>query len=111
MLSSLVQWNAGAGAMTSSARLRWEYTGGSELFVELGLGAAVASRAVPSRGTAFNFLLQAGGGFVRPLTSRASIVAGGRLWHLSNGGLIRNQSRNPDIEGVGGYVGLQVHFR
>ena len=33
LISSLVQWNAGAGTLTSSARLRWEYTGGSELFV------------------------------------------------------------------------------
>jgi len=33
VISSLVQWNAGAGSLTSSARLRWEYTGGSELFV------------------------------------------------------------------------------
>jgi hypothetical protein len=33
LISSLVQWNGGAGTLTSSARLRWEYTGGSELFV------------------------------------------------------------------------------
>jgi hypothetical protein len=33
VISSLVQWNAGASSLTSSARLRWEYTGGSELFV------------------------------------------------------------------------------
>jgi hypothetical protein len=33
VVSSLIQWNAGAGSLTSSARLRWEYTGGSELFV------------------------------------------------------------------------------
>ena len=32
-ISSLVQFNVDAGRLTSSARLRWEYTGGSELFV------------------------------------------------------------------------------
>ena len=33
VISSLVQWNAGTDSLTASARLRWEYTGGSELFV------------------------------------------------------------------------------
>lgn len=33
LISSLVQWNPGAGTLTASARLRWEYTGGSELFI------------------------------------------------------------------------------
>lgn len=32
-ISSLVQYNIDARTMTSSARLRWEYTGGSDLFV------------------------------------------------------------------------------
>lgn len=33
LISSLVQFNVDAKSLTSSARLRWEYTGGSELFV------------------------------------------------------------------------------
>ena len=33
LISSLIQYNAGAGSLTSSVRLRWEYTGGSELFI------------------------------------------------------------------------------
>ena len=33
LLSSLVQYNAAASRLSASARLRWEYTGGSELFV------------------------------------------------------------------------------
>lgn len=32
-ISSLVQFNVDANTLTSSARLRWEYTGGSDLFV------------------------------------------------------------------------------
>jgi hypothetical protein len=32
-LSSLVQYNIDANTLTASARLRWEYTGGSDLFV------------------------------------------------------------------------------
>jgi hypothetical protein len=33
LISSLVQFNAEANSLSSSIRLRWEYTGGSELFV------------------------------------------------------------------------------
>jgi hypothetical protein len=33
LVSRLVQYNAGARSLSSSIRLRWEYTGGSELFV------------------------------------------------------------------------------
>jgi hypothetical protein len=33
LVSSLIQYNAGANSLSSSVRLRWEYTGGSELFV------------------------------------------------------------------------------
>jgi hypothetical protein len=33
LISSLVQYNADANSLSSSIRLRWEYTGGSELFV------------------------------------------------------------------------------
>ena len=32
-ISSLVQYNVDANSLSSSVRLRWEYTGGSELFV------------------------------------------------------------------------------
>ena len=33
LISSLIQYNAAANSLSSSVRLRWEYTGGSELFV------------------------------------------------------------------------------
>ena len=33
LVSSLVQYNVDAHTLSSSVRLRWEYTGGSELFV------------------------------------------------------------------------------
>ena len=33
LISSLVQFNVDTHNLSSSARLRWEYTGGSELFV------------------------------------------------------------------------------
>ena len=33
VISSLIQYNAAANSLSASVRLRWEYTGGSELFV------------------------------------------------------------------------------
>jgi Domain of unknown function (DUF5916) len=33
LVNSLIQYNAAANSLSSSVRLRWEYTGGSELFV------------------------------------------------------------------------------
>ena len=50
LLSSLVQYNVDARNVSSSARLRWEYTGGSELFV-------VYSDGRDTRGTGFPALL------------------------------------------------------
>ncbi|MGE3840337.1 MAG: acyloxyacyl hydrolase [Vicinamibacterales bacterium] len=82
-----------------------------DAFIETGLGAAIASRPVPSGGTEVNFLLQVGGGISSRLSPTTSLIVGTRLWHLSNGGIIRNDRHNPDIEGLGGYAGLQVHFR
>ena len=46
LISSLVQYNVDARNVSSSARLRWEYTGGSELFV-------VYSDGRDTRGTGF----------------------------------------------------------
>jgi len=48
VISSLIQWNAGAGALTSSARLRWEYTGGSELFVVYSDGRDTRASGFPA---------------------------------------------------------------
>jgi len=46
LISSLIQWNPAAGTFTSSARLRWEYTGGSELFVVYSDGRDTRTAAV-----------------------------------------------------------------
>jgi hypothetical protein len=48
VISSLLQWNAGAGTLTSSARLRWEYTGGSELFVVYSDGRDTRAAGFPA---------------------------------------------------------------
>jgi hypothetical protein len=47
LVSSLVQYNAGANSVSSSIRLRWEYTGGSELFVVYSDGRNAAGPGFP----------------------------------------------------------------
>ena len=46
-ISSLVQFNVDAKTLTSSVRLRWEYTGGSELFVVYSDGRDTRSAGFP----------------------------------------------------------------
>ena len=47
LVSSLVQYNASANSLSSSVRLRWEYTGGSELFVVYSDGRNAAAPRIP----------------------------------------------------------------
>jgi hypothetical protein len=47
LISSLVQYNADSHTMSASARLRWEYTGGSELFVVYSDGRDTATTGFP----------------------------------------------------------------
>jgi len=47
LISSLVQYNASANSLSSSIRLRWEYTGGSELFVVYSDGRNAAGPGFP----------------------------------------------------------------
>ena len=48
LLSSLVQYNAAASSLSASARLRWEYTGGSELFVVYSEGRNTLTPGYPA---------------------------------------------------------------
>jgi hypothetical protein len=48
LLSSLIQYNAAAGSLSSSVRLRWEYTGGSELFIVYSDGRNTLTTGFPS---------------------------------------------------------------
>jgi hypothetical protein len=82
--------------------------GGGPLFIEAGVGIAGATASVPTGGTTFNYLVAGGGGWVRPVGPRWALVGGLRVWHLSNGGTIRGNARNPDVEAIGGYVGVQI---
>jgi hypothetical protein len=48
LISSLVQWNVDARTVSSSVRLRWEYTGGSDLFLVYSDGRDTRSRGWPA---------------------------------------------------------------
>ena len=47
LISSLLQYNSATSSLSSSARLRWEYTGGSELFVVYSDGRNSAGPGFP----------------------------------------------------------------
>jgi hypothetical protein len=48
LVSSLVQYNANGNSLSSSVRLRWEYTGGSELFVVYSDGRNTLATGFPA---------------------------------------------------------------
>ena len=48
LISSLVQFNVDGRRSRSSLRLRWEYTGGSELFVVYSDGRDTGDRGLPA---------------------------------------------------------------
>lgn len=91
--------------------LRWRLVEGLRLdvFAELGAGVSWSDTRVPPRGTQFNYLAQAGVGFVRRVGRQTHAITGIKLLHLSNGNR-EGIARNPDIEAIGAYVALAVGF-
>jgi hypothetical protein len=81
----------------------------SRVFLELGPGISWSDTTVPPRGTRFNYLIVAGGGLLRRIGAQTHAVVAARWWHLSNNSR-EGRSRNPDIEGIGGYAGLAIAF-
>jgi hypothetical protein len=79
------------------------------LFLEGGAGPSYASIPVPERGTRFNYLLTGGFRVLCPFTARVGGTVSARVFHLSNNGLNGSQ-HNPDINTLGGHVGIWVRF-
>ena len=79
------------------------------LFLEGGVGMSYSTRIVPDRGTRFNYLAQVGAGFTRRLARGLDLITRIGLLHVSNNSL-NGRSHNPDIQAVGGRVGLAVRF-
>jgi phage-related protein len=74
-------------------------------FLDVGAGIAQASRDVPTGGTHFNFIEEAGLGFTFKLDDNVHLITGARYWHLSNA-RIHGEDQNPGLNGYGAYIGL-----
>lgn len=79
------------------------------LFWEFGLGVSQADTFIPPRGTRFNYIAQGGGGATIGLWRGVHALVGVRWIHFSNNGLA-GRDRNPDIEAIGGQVGVLMPF-
>lgn len=90
---------------TWGARVRVAEIHRYSCFTEISVGVSGASAPTPRRGSWFNYVAQAGVGLSRPLTRRTHVVGGFRWLHLSNAGTF-GDDRNPDIEALGGFIGL-----
>jgi hypothetical protein len=101
--------NAVIGSASLLLRRRIATRGDTVFFVDGTLGASDATVPVPERGTRFNYVLQAGGGFSRPVGRRCDLLVDLRWFHLSNNSL-NGRDHNPDIEALGGRAGLVVRF-
>jgi len=91
--------------LTAGLRARLYHLGRATIFGEFAVGISDTSVAAPPRGTRFNYLALGAGGVTVRVASRAHLLAGLRLLHLSNASL-KGPGRNPDIEAVGPFAGL-----
>jgi hypothetical protein len=80
-----------------------------ELFAEGGVGASYSTVIVPERGTRFNYLAQGGLGIATHLGEHVGTIVSLRVFHLSNASL-NGPNHNPDIDALGGRLGLFVVF-
>lgn len=94
-----------------SEKVRWHFIDRRQasLFAEAGIGASWSRQPVPRRGTKFNYLLHAGGGTTARLSRRTDLIVEIRWFHVSNNGR-EGRNRNPDIQALGGNIGILVRF-
>lgn len=74
-------------------------------FLDVTAAFAEANEQVPSGGTRFNFIEQAGMGITYGLRGNAHLLLGVRYYHLSNA-QIEGPDRNPSNNGISAYAGL-----
>jgi hypothetical protein len=91
------------GGFTMGTRMRFAQ-GPTRPFVDVAVGMAQATRAVPPGGTPFNYLAIVGAGVERRV---GGVVVGvtGRWFHASNNGR-KGRQRNPDIQSLGVVLGV-----
>jgi hypothetical protein len=101
--------NAFLNALTPVFRCRVWQGRRSTMFLEFGGGFSWSDAPVPPRGTRLNYLTMTSAGFTRRLSAQAHAVASVRWLHLSNASL-EGRDRNPDIEAIGGFIGVSIGF-
>lgn len=91
--------------------VRWRVYGRDRTTISLDLdvGMTRGERAVPPRGTRFNYLFRPSATAVWRMSKGVLGTAGVTWLHLSNSGF-RGRSRNPDIQAVGITAGVLLPF-
>jgi hypothetical protein len=108
-LTRVVQDARDAFLKGASGIFAWEAwrRGPWSVAVEAGLGLATSDVDVPRRGTRFNYLVHGGGAAIWRVSERCHLVGALRWLHLSNNSLA-GRDRNPDIQAIGGHVGVRL---
>ena len=99
--------NESVRGVTASALLRHAWRPGSRLrpYIEVASGPLAAEKRVPASTSRFNFMSQAGAGFVFNSAGRLPVFAGYRFLHISNGGYA---PRNPGLNVSAAVIGVQI---
>ena len=99
--------NEAVRAFTASALVRHAWRPGARVrpYVEGATGPFIAQKRVPAATSRFNFMTEAGAGFVFNATGRVPFFAGYRFMHISNGGYA---PRNPGLNVSAAIVGVQL---
>jgi len=99
--------NESVQALSASLLLRrtWRPDSRWRPYVEVASGPMVSQKRVPAATSHFNFMTQAGAGFVYNVGGRVPVFAGYRFLHISNAGYA---SRNPGLNVSAAVFGVQL---
>lgn len=101
-----------AAGVNAGFVLRWHFVNRDRwsLFGDAGIGLLFTTDDVPDGGTSFNFTPRAGLGATYRLTDGGVRLVAGARWHHVSNAAIDGEDRNPDRDGIMGYVGLTFPF-
>lgn len=107
----VIQDAPGAFVQGLSPMIRFKLTDNPKWnwYAETGPGVSWSDLTTPVRGTTFNYLFQAGTGFMRRVGANGHALIAYRFLHLSNNGRA-GKDHNPDLEMMGAYVGWSLSF-
>jgi hypothetical protein len=99
--------NESVHGLAGSVLVRHTWRPGARLrpYIEGATGPLVAEKRVPASTSRFNFMSQAGAGFVLNSDGRMPVFAGYRFLHISNGGY---SPRNPGLNVSAAIIGVQL---